>query len=575
MAANVQEAIRDTASPDAARSSSGLYALMRFAITEPTQTLTILNTFCGYLDSKNMPASIRPTASDEINVDRALNSMKGVALVGTLRSTDSRVIEALRRVWPHVMKWLQYLHTFQLDNEHLGSDQRVAIFTLISGAHKVFNQTPELQALTRNTPGYFKLLVEQWKMQIRVPGFISNPPIYPLSNILTAHTNTLIPTAADAISTITTLLGGPDDVARIALEHLSASAEQTKSQANYSVAISADIDFIANLRTSAPIRYALLSRHAVRAVTNLFFSLTAGPVNKETADSVTMCMVSCGHFLGFALEQSNGLPWVIEALNNQLVSAYIRCSAWMPYMKPVLVKHFLVPLRDTLPKYLMYVSVLKAAQRGMKKAQPLEAKMIRKGPLWESWSQFKKLADERIGMLSESNGGGDKHQVCFNPSCRKVDTQDAFLVCNGCNDAYFCSKPCQDAMQEGHRRTCEELQVWRRDGKTAPMFDKDFAFAGQVAQRELSKRLGEAAAVWEREMPKVPVIELDFTASPMKVRIGSATTVRPSDYATDSDERTSWDALVKKAEDQRAAIARFCIPEGEYQKVGVDLLKRA
>lgn len=107
------------------------------------------------------------------------------------------------------------------------------------------------------------------------------------------------------------------------------------------------------------------------------------------------------------------------------------------------------------------------------------------------------------------------------------------------------------------------------------MSTKDFDFAGKIAQLELVKRSAEIQATWESEKPKVPVVELDFTTFPPKMRVGSSTSVRPSDYHTDKDERNSWDNIVQTAEKEHSAISRFCIPEGEYQKVGLGLLPRA
>jgi hypothetical protein len=71
------------------------------------------------------------------------------------------------------------------------------------------------------------------------------------------------------------------------------------------------------------------------------------------------------------------------------------------------------------------------------------------------------------------------------------------------------------------------------------------------------RRSAEIQALWETEKPKIPVVEIDFTAYPPKMRVGSSTSVRPSDYHTDKDERNSWESMVKTAEKENSAISHF------------------
>jgi hypothetical protein len=82
-------------------------------------------------------------------------------------------------------------------------------------------------------------------------------------------------------------------------------------------------------------------------------------------------MANCGHYLGYALEQTNGSTWVVQTLDAQFLSAILQSDPWIPHMNPGLVKHFLLPLTTILPKYLMYTSVLRAVSRAMRKVRSL------------------------------------------------------------------------------------------------------------------------------------------------------------------------------------------------------------
>jgi hypothetical protein len=64
--------------------------------------------------------------------------------------------------------------------------------------------------------------------------------------------------------------------------------------------------------------------------------------------------------------------------------------------------------------------VLKAVSRALRKVRALglEAKMARKGPLWEAWSKFKDVAEERLTFLSRVGDTQDRHQACYNIDVR-------------------------------------------------------------------------------------------------------------------------------------------------------------
>lgn len=400
-----------------ATSTTAFVSLMRLMISNPQSHLhRILAAFCIHVNLKKIPTSILPGPSNQIDLERAVNSIKGITLAATLHQKNPEVNKTLREVWPNIFAWLRYLQDYYLDSERVSSESRVKVFIAISGAHKVFSQRDDLRALSGSTSGYLELLTRLWVMQVRFPEYISPLSVYPPASVLVAHTRTTIPTSAAAIEKIISALGGkPDDVARLALEHLSASAQQTSSQSNYSSSTGSVIDLMANFRTSPPLRYALLARHSVRAVTNILVSMSAAPFSQDTAPSVALCMANCGHYLGFALEQTNGLTWVIQTLNAQFLPAILRSGPWIPHMDPALVKHFLLPLTSILPKYLMYVSVLRAVSRALRKVRSLglEAKLVQRGAIWDAWSTFKYLAEERLEILSQSKDLQTR-QVCHN-----------------------------------------------------------------------------------------------------------------------------------------------------------------
>lgn len=415
----MEELTEAAAGRDPNASSSAFLSLMRLVVTDPASHLhPALAVFRQHLDSKRIPTSLqgsRTMTASQMDSERALHSMKGIALAGTLHREDAAIIESLCQIWPSTWAWLRFFHTSCIDEERSPMQKRVSVFGVVCGVHKVFSGHERLRATAEATRGYLEMITQQWTLQIRVHEFSSSPLIYPPASVLTAYTN--IPGSVSPAATmrvISALGGNPDDVARLTLEHLSVTAEQTRSLPILALSTGADIDLMSNFRTSNPVRYALLSRHSVRAVTNVLLSLSLIPPSNDSREPAAFCIASCSHYLGFALESSNALPLIIETLDAQLLPALLRCGNWIPHMNPALVKHLLLPLTSILPKYLLYVSVLKVVARSLRRVRStgVEGKMPAQGQLWDAWTRFKTLAEERLALQSQSSDTYDKHQIC-------------------------------------------------------------------------------------------------------------------------------------------------------------------
>ncbi|TFK75555.1 hypothetical protein BDN72DRAFT_444114 [Pluteus cervinus] len=561
---------------DQAASSAAYTTIMRLIATDATNLHSAFALFRQNLDPTLIPTSLQNArTTTHLDTERALHAMKGLALAGLVYSKDERIIEGLCQVWNNVWGWLQYFHTSCIDEDRSPMQRRAAVFGAVCGVHKLYSSHARLRIVAESTWGYLEMITQQWMLQIRLSEFNTNPATYPPASALSAYTNPTGSVQPMATTRVASALGGnPDDIARLTLQHLTVTAEQARIEPKLAASPGGDIDLMANFRTSSAIRYALLSRHSVRTVTSVLYSLSLIPFSNEIRESVIFGITSCSHYLSYALESSNALPLIIEALEAQLLPALLRSGIWLSQMNPALVTGFLVPLTEILPKYLLYVSVLKVVARWLRRIriQGVEAKVTQHGPLWDAWTEFKFLAEERFKIQSESNDPQDKFQVCYSSSCRKVDSNDMFMSCQGCHEVWFCSDSCQNASLPVHGRECRDIQVWRSQGRPPPMLPRDFQFSGLVAQIEVQNRSNEITSSFRAQRPRIPVVELDFTVFPFTLTAGSSTSLRPVDYETDKEERKNWDTMMSKAERESKAVLRYCVPEGEYRKVGMALL---
>ncbi|KAF8655013.1 hypothetical protein AX16_003284 [Volvariella volvacea WC 439] len=413
-----QELTDAAAGRDPAASSAAFISLMRLVVTDPASYLhKSFSFFTHHIDPSHIPTSLygRITPVMETDIERALQSLKGISLIGAVYRDDRSIIDSLVRLWDDVWTWLCFLHTFCIDEDRAAMLKRVSVFAVVSNIHHTYSSHERLRAATEFTKGYLEMIVQQWTLQIRIHDFIATSSIYPLASILAAYTNTTGTTVpATTVRVITALGGNPNDVARLCLEHLSKTSELAHSQHAMALAAGADIELMTNFRVSAPMRYALLGRHSVRAVTSVLLSFSSMPFSSESRESASFYLNSCSRFIGYALEFSNGFNAITEALEAQLLPAMLRCGPWLAQMNPSMVTQFLLPLTAILPKYLLYPSILKIVSRALRRVRSLgvESRIAQPSALWDAWKRFKTLAEERINSLLQSGDTQDKYQAC-------------------------------------------------------------------------------------------------------------------------------------------------------------------
>lgn len=388
-------------------------------MTEPHSYLhSIFAFFCENLNPKFIPTSLYgqlPLTALHPDCERALHAMKGFALTGTLYHEDNRILDGLCQIWNSIWSWVRYFHTSCIDEDRLPVQKRGPVLTVVSGIYKLYSSHDRLRVISESTPGYLEMITQQWALQIRIHEFSSNPAAYPPAAALSAYTQPSGSVQPMATTRVIVALGGyADDVARLALDHLNITAEQARAQPSLAISAGGDIDLMTNFRTSSAVQSALLARHSVRAVTSFLYSLSLAPFSNDIRESVAFGLTSCSHYLSYALEAADATPSIIEALEAQLLPAMLRSGVWLAHMNPVLVKAFLIPLTEVIPKYLVYLSVLKGVVRTLRRIRMMgiESKVQQQGLLWDAWIKFKSLVDDRCRIQHQLPDSQDKYQTC-------------------------------------------------------------------------------------------------------------------------------------------------------------------
>lgn len=179
-----------------------------------------------------------------------------------------------------------------------------------------------------------------------------------------------------------------------------------------------------------PIAPLLQAQHRMVVVTRVLFSLTLGPpvpfsqgiaasVRSDKAWAIICALIN----ISTGVSVTDGITWLIEALEADLLIALVRCEPWERYLvMPNSAEECLYPfLTNVLPTYSVYRSCLIVMDKHLTKIRKLglDAAARQSGvlsPFWRAWDEFVTLVESRKAILACLSPGGiiDSREECHN-----------------------------------------------------------------------------------------------------------------------------------------------------------------
>lgn len=171
-----------------------------------------------------------------------------------------------------------------------------------------------------------------------------------------------------------------------------------------------------------PICHLLQAQHCMALVTKVLYTLTLEPPvtlsstedivgsqsNSEKAYPILCALKDI--LTGIAV--TDGVTWIIEALDAKFLFALIRCELWLPYLNEqddleVCLYPF---LKTALPTYSVYRSCLLVMDKYLTKIQDLGLDTGARAsevvsPFWKAWNEFTALVEFRKSILISTPGG--------------------------------------------------------------------------------------------------------------------------------------------------------------------------
>jgi hypothetical protein len=361
--------------------------------------------------------------------------------------------------------------------------------------------------------------------------------------------------------------GNVADVARAALKNLNFHVSHPKRNIHRLARIAKGIMLITHLSNNKPVRDAFIVQHSIRALVDAMGSLSPLPTNNQSRQYATLCISNGCNCVRGHMFANYGLTGITEAFDSGILPVLLRCA-------DLLIgddAQYFNLLCEDLPKYIIYPSVLRTAEKSLtgfvvesaSQAQSATSKRAR-----EAFFRFQISMDEIIAI--KDIGVGHGKEVCANKMCYKSDLRSALRLCGGCKDTYYCSSSCQRADWKGsHRAYCKEAMAVRNEGQVSPISPKDISFLHTLAQNELSLRERRVRSARREHQITMPVVEFDYTKYPFEITIGSAVSLPlPLSSASSESLRNDWQNTVKIAPGREAnVVIRVRYPTGAFAQI--------
>ncbi|KAJ7111905.1 hypothetical protein C8R44DRAFT_798896 [Mycena epipterygia] len=308
-------------------------------------------------------------------------------------------------------------------------DSPAYTFTAIVSLLLLYTPVDSLAALVRNTREATVLIIKLWALQVMHPTLSEQlkemlPGVYPptAAGLLNRHVFADRDPETYGALLISALGGtfGHAGIASIGLEHIRRATSALSQQEQLPVGPVAD-NMLSNLLNlnclhSTPLQFLLVSQNSVCVTTEALIALTSRPFDAVSADAVADCIVLICEYLHQCIG-SDGLTFVNQSLERGLLVGLLKAHPWLAH-KPAAYAACIALLTTHLPKYLIYISVLRHAHKSLDVIQQLGLVAALSDSYRTVWLAFEKYARIRLGLAN--------------------DAELASLSCNGVSCLHFC-----------------------------------------------------------------------------------------------------------------------------------------
>ncbi|RDB14658.1 hypothetical protein Hypma_016492 [Hypsizygus marmoreus] len=482
-------------------------------------SMGVLDVFFRHLDANTTPTNPERAIDRNSTIDRAFMSMVGLTKAGNFLTEHDDFGDAITKAWPGVFKWSAFFFAGRVQNKNAKPEMQKSTLDVISGTWYSLSRSEKARKAMNATKGSIEIATQMWVLEDRgkIPSVIDIPSA-------SAALDTLLRDDTQAaLDRVLAAAGGePDNIVQLSLSRLRTSVNGPGIRDPAKTAIYLDLIGHLSRGQRHPLRHAFLHANTITLCTKVALSASQ-LLNQGGPPGLLDVMVASFGYLANYLESTEGFTWVTQAIQAGLLTAFVDCSPHFSKVDDEDRDTILTIVRDILPKYLVYRSVILAVDGTIRKlSEAPHNKRIMQSVAWGIWSKFHELALERYMVTIQAKALKGKGATCDNVKCHKVDSKNNFRKCASCSTTLYCSKECQViAWKEGrHKAMCKMKQRERLEGKLQSISRSDSIFFHHLFTRDARNHLPRLRRLALKDYPGTTktalVICIDYTVIPPK-----------------------------------------------------------
>ncbi|KDQ56749.1 hypothetical protein JAAARDRAFT_300363 [Jaapia argillacea MUCL 33604] len=460
-------------------------------------------------------------------------------------SEISQILRAsISAAWPSIWKWTRFLgYHCILVPKLCTAEDRKSIHTCVAGLLRPLACDDSLCVQMASTPGFFDLLVRIWFEEANCPERLdtSHTVASALSFCISPRDDQ--PDWINDVLKIAVFISGGDSkrLATAILDHMQFELRQTppnlRNLVDHTLFLS---HFGSHMhRETSGLRSLLPSLGSISVVMQTLVLATSKPYSTKTAGVVRDLLFYSTFYLDSAFKTTEGVNWVCQALERQLLPALLRAQPWLAELSESSQDEVLWLLERDLPCYMIHRPVVQAVERSLEVIQHLglEKNCPTVFPrMQNAWNVLKIILEERSMIKSRLDTQKQSYRNCYNKKCLKVDEKHNFKQCTKCIHAHYCSRPCQieDWKNGDHKAFCTATQELRRKGKLDGMPRRDADFVNAVVSHDAKTNFDHIVSLmfstYPTYSPSSLIARFDYTTFPLSIAVG-----RPSDFPETAD----------------------------------------
>jgi len=325
----------------------------------------------------------------------------------------AHIVRDLEKNWPNIWKCMDVIHAQTVEDTHSELSIRLLAGRSNLNVLVLFASHDHLRQIAGTTPGVVAMLMRLSYLEVTTSSHTSNHT-YGAVGVLNFYLRIIGHQSPPRWEEeVIVPMGCVKSVARIALAQLSFHISLASRDVFRLAHMVNKINHITHLSNHKPIRNALIAQRSIRVLVDALESLLNHPMDDESMEYMSRCISNACNCLRGHIFAIDGITGIIEAFEANVLPVLLGCADMLETDDCA----YFSLLCEDLPKYIIYPSVFRAANKSLKKfdsttVDSYEFQSPRLQRVWAAYSRFKFSMDE-IEMIKEV-GVGHGIEVCAN-----------------------------------------------------------------------------------------------------------------------------------------------------------------